>query len=223
MSRCDLATSTHLRSGGSVRHALVAAICLVMITVAQAPAQRLIVEDRTPPAGVFATFGVGVIDVEEGTGLDVPFGITAISPAHRVMATINLFDFGLLQGADSNPRYQRFYDTRFGQELCVDTTTSPAQLVPFGRCAGDTNVLRSLTMDIDVLPVETVIVGSKPGSLHAGMGWRLDDPSTVYGTIGMFFPSHSGKAAGVRLSMGRRYIFLGFSWGINVRRAMALF
>ena len=31
------------------------------------------------------------------------------------------------------------------------------------------------------------------------------------------------KAAAMRLSMGKRYIFLGFSWGVDVRRALALF
>ena len=96
-------------------------------------------------------------------------------------------------------------------------------LVSFNRCAGSTNLLRSLSVDLNVLPVETVIVGNKPGSLHAGLGWRLNDPSTLYGTIGMFFPSHTGKAAAVRLSMGRRYIFLGFSWGVDVRRALTFF
>lgn len=184
-------------------------------------AQRLIIEDERPPAGVFGTVGVGVIDVDQGTGLDVPFALTAVSPAHRIMASLHVLDVGLLQGdTNGDLRYQRFYDSRLG-EICVDTVTGG--LTAYSRCAGDTNFLRSLAVDLNVLPVETVIVGSKPGTLHAGLGWRLDDPRTLYGTIGMFFPSRTGTAAGVRLSMGRRYIALVFSWGWDVRRALSLF
>ena len=195
--------------------------CLLLAAATQVSAQRLIVEDETPPGGVFAMFGLGVIDVAEGTGLDIPMGITAISPTHRVMIGVKILDLGLLQGSSGDQRYRRFYDTRFGREVCVDTATN--QYASFSRCAGSTNLLRSLSMDVNVLPVETVIVGNKPGSLHAGLGWRLNDPKTVFGTIGMFFPSRTGKAAAMRLSMGRRYIFLGFSWGVDVRRALALF
>jgi hypothetical protein len=196
-------------------------LCLLLGMASQVTGQRLIVEDQTPPAGVFAMFGVGVIDIDEGTGLDIPLGITAVSPGHRILATVTLFDLGLLQGSSGDQRYRRLYDRRFGQEVCVDTATG--QYTSFNRCAGSTNLLRSLSVDLNVLPVETVIVGNKSGSLHAGLGWRLNDPSTMYGTIGMFFPSHTGKAAAVRLSMGRRYIFLGFSWGVDVRRALTLF
>ena len=195
--------------------------CLLLGTASQVLGQRLIIEDQTPPAGVFAMFGVGVIDIDEGTGLDIPIGITAVSPGHRVLATVTIFDLGLLQGSSGDQRYRRFYDQRFGQDVCVDTVTG--DLVSFNRCAGSTNLLRSLSVDLNVLPVETVIVGNKPGSLHAGLGWRLNDPSTLYGTIGVFFPSHTGKAAAVRLSMRRRYIFLGFSWGVDVRRALTFF
>ena len=73
------------------------------------------------------------------------------------------------EGSNEDLRYQRFFDSRLG-ELCVDTTTGG--LVSYRRCAGETNVLRSLSLDFSVLPLETVIVGNKPGSLHAGMGWR---------------------------------------------------
>lgn len=198
------------------------ALCLqVLLSGVPVQAQRLIVEDTTPPSGVFATVGVGVIDINKGTGLDIPFGVTAISPTKRILATVTFLDLGLLQGTDDNLRYQRLIDSRSGQQFCVDTTTG--NLASFGRCSGDTNVLSSLSADINVLPVETVIVGNKPGSLHAGLGWRARDPNTVYGTIGMFFPSDSGRSAGVRLSMGRRFIFLGFSWGVDVRRAANIF
>ena len=198
---------------------LLVSLVFLLSAPQQATAQRLIIEDQRPPAGVFATFGVGVIDIEDGTGLDIPFGITAISPAHRIMATFNFFDLGLLQGSDGETRYQ-FFNTSFGR-VCVDRATG--QYESYNRCAGETNLLRSLSVDLNLLPVETVIVGSKPGSLHMGIGWRFQEPDTVYGTIGMFFPSNNGKAAGLRLSMGRRYIFLGFSWGYDIRRAMSLF
>ena len=200
---------------------MLVSLVFLLFAPQQATAQRLIIEDQRPPAGVFATFGVGVIDIEDGTGLDIPFGITAISPAHRIMATFNFFDLGLLQGSDGDTRYRRIFDRRSRQELCIDTSTN--QLVSYNRCSGETSLLRSLSVDLNLLPVETVIVGSKPGSLHTGIGWRFQEPETVYGTIGMFFPSNNGKAVGLRLSMGRRYIFLGFSWGYDVRRAMSLF
>jgi len=200
---------------------VVVGVVMLFGTATRSPGQRLIIEDEMPPGGVFATVGLGVIDVEEGTGLGIPLGFTAISPRHRILATVNLFDLGLLQGSSQDQRYRRYFDTRFGQQLCVDTATN--QLASFSRCAGDTNLLASLSADLNFLPVQTVIVGSKPGSLHVGLGWRMDDPRTAYGTLGMFFPSHSGRSASVRLSMGRRYIFLGFSWGMNVRRALTLF
>lgn len=208
------------RSGLESPGGLLVYFCLLLAAVTQVSAQRLIVEDETPPGGVFAMFGLGVIDVAEGTGLDIPMGITAISPTHRVMIGVKILDLGLLQGS-SDQRYLRLYHTRFRQEICYARATG--QPVPFNRCAGSTNVLRSLSMDVNVLPVETVIVGNKPGSLHAGLGWRLNDPKTVFGTIGMFFPSRTGKVVAMRLSMGKRYIFLGFSWGVDVRRALALF
>jgi hypothetical protein len=208
------------RSPGPLWYPLVFGLVALLGTATPTLAQRLIIEDDTPPGGVFATVGVGVIDVEEGTGLGLPLGITAISPTRRFLATINVLDLGLLQGSSQDQRYRQYFDTRFGQQLCVDTATN--QLAPFGRCAGDTNLLRSLSADINFLPVQTVIVGSKPGSLHVGIGGRMDDPRTVYGTLGMFFPSHTGRSAAVRLSMGRRYIFLGFSWGMDLRRALTL-
>jgi len=198
-----------------------AILLLLLAAVNDSFAQRLIIEDQTPPGGVFATVGMGVIDVEEGTGLGLPLGFTAIAPTHRIMATINVLDLGLLQGSDRDPRYFQYFDTTFGQQLCVDTATN--RLAPYDRCAGDTNLLRSLSADINFLPVTPVIVGSKPGSLHVGMGWRISDPRTAYGTFGMFFPSHAGRSSSVRLSLGKRYISLGFSWGMDLRRALTLF
>lgn len=200
---------------------LLAALAVSVSMSGPVSGQRLIVENVQPPAGVFATIGLGVIDVEQGTGLGVPIGVTAVSPAHHVLATFSFLDLGLLQGSGRDQRYRRFFDTTFGQEFCVDTFTG--QLVSFGRCAGETNLLRSWSADISILPVESVIVGSKPGVLHMGLGWRMQNPRTVYGTIGMFFPSHTGTSASMRLSMGRRYIALAFSWGINYRRTRNLF
>lgn len=196
-------------------------VALAHTLATPAAAQRLILEEPKPAAGVFATVGIGVIDVEEGTGLGVPFGLAAISPRHRVMARVTLVDIGLLQGKVTDFRYRRYYDAQFGQEVCYDTTTG--RLAPFSRCAGDTDILRSFGGELSFLPVETLYVGNKPGSLHAGIGLRATDPRTLYGTIGMFFPAHTGRAAGVHLAMGRDYIFLGFAWGIDVRRAGGLF
>jgi hypothetical protein len=193
---------------------------LLLLAVPRLEAQRLILEDEPPPAGVYVTAGLGVIDLEPGTGLDIPLGLTAISPRHRVMATVTFLDFALLQSETEQVRYQRFFDSRLG-EICIDT--SSGQLAPYSRCAGETNALRSFSIDLNVLPVETLIVADKAGSLHAGLGWRADDPRTAYGTIGMFFPAHSGRAVGVRLAMGREFIFLGFAWGLHVQRVLSRF
>lgn len=196
---------------------------LLAVVLAAGPlaAQRLVLETEAPPAGVYATAGLGVIDVEPGTGLDLALGLTAIDPRRHVMATVTAFDFGLLQGRSGDLRYQRFYDPQFGQDICVDTATD--RLAPFTRCAGDTDVLRSLTFDVSFLPVSTLFVGDKAGSLHTGLGWRARTPKTAYATIGMFFPSHTGRGAGARLCMGRDYIYLGFAWGLSVRRVLDFF
>lgn len=178
--------------------------------------------DPEPPrGGLFATVGLGVIDIEKGTGLDLPIGFTAISPRWHAMATLTAFDLALLQGDDRDPRYAQLTNVRTGLSACVDTQSG--RVVPFSLCSGSTDALRSLAVDVNLLPVEMVYVGDKAGSLHAGIGLRVYRPRTVYGTIGMFFPTPSGRAGGVRLTMGRNFIFLGFSWGLDLRRVLDYF
>jgi len=200
----------------SSRRVLAMGAVLLLCSLGPAAAQHLILEEEPPPSGVFATLGMGVVDVEAGTGFGLPLSITAVSPPKRVMASFTFYELGLLQGASGDVRYQRFYDSRFGQDVCVDTATN--QVVSCAFCAADTDVLQSMALDLSILPVDKLFVGNKAGVLHAGLGLRLADPRTLYGTLGMFFPSRSGRAVAARLSMGREYIFIGFYWGIAVRR-----
>ena len=162
---------------------------------------------------MFLTAGLGVVDLEPGTGLDIPIGLTALAPRHHVMATVTVADFALLQSKEI--RYRLRYYRGFG-DVCLDTVTG--QLAPYNLCRGKTNALRSFSVDLNLLPVEMIFVADRPGVLHLGPGWRGQDPRTVYGTIGMFFPSPSGNAIGARLAMGREFIFLGFTWGRDLRR-----
>ena len=175
------------------------------------------VETPPLPAGLFLTAGLGVVDLEPGTGLDIPIGLTAIAPRHHVMATFTVADFALLQSREI--RYRLRYYRGFG-DLCVDTVSG--QLAPYNLCRGKTNALRSFSVDLNLLPVEMLYVADRPGVLHLGPGWRGQDPRTVYGTIGMFFPAQSGNAIGARLAMGREFIFLGFTWGRDLRRLPGL-
>ncbi len=70
------------------------------------------VETPPLPAGLFLTAGLGVVDIEPGTGLDIPLGLTAISPRHHVMATLTFADFALLQSQQI--RYRLRYYRGFG-------------------------------------------------------------------------------------------------------------
>ena len=128
------------------------------------------------------------------------------------MATVTVVDFALLQSKEIRYRL-RYYR---GYDICLDTVTGG--LVPHNLCRGKTNALRSFSVDLNLLPVPMLFVANRPGVLHLGPGWRGQDPRTVYGTIGMFFPSQSGNAVGARLAMGREFIYLGFTWGRDLRR-----
>ena len=189
---------------------------LLLLGPTAADAEPLSVENPSLPAGLFLTAGLGVVDLEPGTGLDIPLGLTALAPRHHVMATVTVADFALLQSKEIRyrPRFYRGYD------VCLDTVTG--DLVPYRLCRGKTNTLRSFSVDLSLLPVEMVYVADRPGVLHLGPGWRGQEPRTLYGTIGMFFPSPTGNAIGARLAMGREFIYIGFTWGRDLRRLPGL-
>ena len=167
--------------------------------------------------GLYATFGVGVVDVDAGSGVDVPLGFTLFASRIRAMLTVSALDLGLLQRKEEgNSRYLRIFDTRTRTDFCVDS--SNGQITSYNRCSGDTDVLRSMSVDLNFLPVTELYVADRLGAVHVGLGARAFKPRTLYGTLGMFFPSESGRAIGAQLSMGREYIFLGMKWGLDIRR-----
>lgn len=166
--------------------------------------------------GLYATFGVGVVDVEAGSGVDVPLGFTLFASRLRSMVTLAVLDLGLLQRKDETSRYLRLFDTSTGGDFCVDSSTG--RIVSYDRCSGDTDLLRSMTIDFNLLPVTELYVADRLGVVHIGIGARALKPRTFYGTLGMFFPSETGRAVGAQLSMGREYIFFGMKWGIDVRQ-----
>ncbi len=177
---------------------------------------RILEEEEILHDGLYATLGLGVVDVEAGSGVDIPFGFTLFTSRLRTMLSVSVFDLGLLQRKDENSRFLRIYDTSTGGDFCVDSSTG--RIVSYGRCSGETDVLRSMTIDLSFLPVTELYVADRLGAVHVGLGARAAKPRTLYGTLGMFFPSETGRAVAAQLSMGREYIFFGMKWGIDVRR-----
>lgn len=177
---------------------------------------RILEDEDVLQDGLYATFGLGVVDVEAGSGVDMPFGFTLFASRLRTMLTVGVLDLGLLQRKDEASRFLRIYDPTTGGDFCVDS--SSGRIVNYGRCSGDTDVLRSMTIDLNFLPVTELYVADRLGAVHVGLGVRATKPRTLYGTLGMFFPSQTGRAVAAQLSMGREYIFFGMKWGIDVRR-----
>jgi hypothetical protein len=171
--------------------------------------------------GIYATFGVGVIDVEPGSGVNLPLGFTLLASRMRTLLTVSVLDMGLLQRKSNTlSQYRRIFDVQTGGDFCFDSETQ--QFTNYNKCSGDTDVLRSMTVDVNFLPVTELYVADHLGVIHVGLGVRALKPRTVYGTLGMFFPSASGKAIGAQLSMGRQYIYFGMKWGLDVRRIAKL-
>ncbi len=171
--------------------------------------------------GLYATFGLGVIDIEPGSGVDLPLGFTLLASRLRTLLTVSVLDMGLLQRKNETAsRYVRIFDPQTGADFCVDQSTG--RITSYNKCSGDTDFLRSMTVDVNFLPVTELYVADHLGVLHVGLGVRALKPRTVYGTLGMFFPSASGRAVGAQLSMGRQYIYFGMKWGLDIRRIVSL-
>lgn len=166
---------------------------------------------------LYVVAGVGILNLEQGTGLGVPVGLTLLSTKLRILASVMPLDFGML-GQD-DPRYIQFVDSYTGLAACYDRDTDA--YVPYYRCSPGTDFRRSGSAELSFIPIETVYFSGKAARLHTGLGMRLKDPKTLYGTLGLFFDSPSGSSAGgVRLAMGRNFIFLGITWGMDVRRLL---
>jgi len=167
-------------------------------------------------SGVYATVGMGVLSVGNETGMGVPLGMTWLSTRYHFLVTIAPLDLGLLEGEDADSRYSRALV--YGRQACVDRQTGLT--VPYYQCSGGTDVRRSASAEVNVLPVETLLVAGKPAKVHLGLGFRWRGPRTAYGTVGMFATTRSGTSVGARVAMGRDYVFLGVGWGVNLRRIL---
>ena len=164
-------------------------------------------------SGLYAAFGLGFVDVEKGTGIGIPLGFTAYTESLRLLATANLLDVGIFQGTRADREYFRILDS-FGRSICVDGS---GRRVSDLRCSGDADAITSFGADLSFVPVETVFFGGQPSKLFLGAGVRWKNPKTVYATGGLYFIADQ-RATGVKLSMGKDYVFLGVTWGLNLNR-----
>jgi len=165
------------------------------------------------PNRFYGSVGLGFINLERGTGVDIPLGFTAVLNRYRLIGTVNVLDIGLMEGDDRDPRYQR---PVFGSSMCFDTQTK--YQVPDYRCSGGTDALGSAGGDLSYIFFDNVWISDQPGKLFAGAGYRVSHPRTVYGTFGIYFDARSRHAGGVKLAIGQAYVNLGIVWGFDLRR-----
>ena len=166
-------------------------------------------------SGLYATAGVGVVNLESGTGVGVPLGLAVLSTRFRIIGSVTLVDLDFLNDSDPNSRYQRRIDS-FGRQVCVDLDLR--LVVSEFRCSGGLDLVSSYQADLGIMPAEFLLVAGKPARLYIGLGYRGAKPRTPYGFIGMFFDTPSGRSAGVKLAMGSQYISLGVFWGVEITR-----
>lgn len=174
----------------------------------------------TRPLGrVYATIGLGFVNLEErGLGIDVPVGFHVVLARYRLVAAVQALDLALLQQRDEvGARFVRAFNS-YGEPFCYDTQTG--YLVSSFRCGGDTKALFSLGADLSFTPVETSFFGGKPGKLALGLGYRGLKPRTVYGTLGLLFNEANGAGGGIRVALGRRYVYLGAHWAFLPKRLL---
>jgi hypothetical protein len=175
-------------------------------------------QDQPASTRLYAAFGLGLVNLDqEGLGVDVPLGFDLIIPRYRLVAAVQALDLALLQQQDrTDARYVRTF--AYGQPACFDTYTG--YLVSSFRCEGDTKVLLSLGADLSFTPVETSFFGGKPGKLAVGVGYRGFNPRTVYGTLGLLFNAANGAGGGIRIALGRRYVYVGAHWVLLPKRLL---
>lgn len=175
-------------------------------------------QERPPSTRLYAAFGLGFVNLDQrGLGVDLPLGFQLIVPRYRLVAAVQALDLALLQQQDqSSARFVRTF--AYGEPVCLDTQTG--YLVSSFRCGGETKALFSLGADLSFTPVETSFFGGKPGKLAVGVGYRGWNPRTVYGTLGMLFNGPNGSGTGIRVALGRRYLYVGAHWVLLPKRLL---
>ncbi|MSR84739.1 MAG: hypothetical protein EXS58_17795 [Candidatus Latescibacteria bacterium] len=175
-------------------------------------------QEKPASTRLYAAFGLGVVNLDQkGVGVDVPLGFQLIIPRYRLVAAVQALDLALLQQQDRTDA--RFVRTFFAYgPACLDTLTG--YLVSSFRCGGDTKVLFSLGADLSFIPVETSFFGGKPGKLALGVGYRGLNPRTVYGTLGLLFNGPNGSGTGIRVALGRRFVYVGANWVLPPKRLL---
>lgn len=158
--------------------------------------------------------GLGVADLDRGTGVGLPLRLTIIEPRLKTMIGVSPLDLTFVQGSQ-DPRYARLQN-QFGP-VCFDTQLQ--RYVSNLECSS-TDVIRSLSAEAAIVPLDPVYFAGKEGMLFSGIGFRFERPETAYGMIGLFFPTPSGRAGEFRLSIGGDFIFIGVSWGYNLTRLL---
>lgn len=192
---------------------LASLLCLLLI-----PAGELGSQINEPTAGrqpnrFYGSMGLGIVNLDQGVGVGIPLGITAILNRYRLIGTLNVLDIGLLEGNDRDPRYVRPY---YRSTLCVDSLTG-WQVMDY-HCSGGTDAVRSAGMDLSYIIFDEVWISDRPGKLFAGLGGRSANPRTLYGTVGIYFESRSRNAGGAKLAIGRDYVNMGIVWGVDLQR-----
>jgi len=158
--------------------------------------------------------GLGVADIDRGTGVGVPLRLTIVEPRLKAMIGLSPLDLTFVQGSQ-DPRYARLQD-QFGP-VCYDTQFHRS--VSNLECSS-TDVVRSLSAEAAVVPFDQVYFAGKEGMLFTGLGYRFEKPETTYAMVGLFFPTPSGRSGELRLSIGGDFIFIGVSWGYNLTRLL---
>ena len=103
--------------------------------------------------------GVGVVNIDKGTGVGVPLGLTVLATRFRVIGSVTLVDLDFLNESDPNSRYQRRIDN-FGRQVCVDLDFG--LVVSEFRCSGGLNLVRSYQADLGIMPAEFLFVPCTP-------------------------------------------------------------
>ena len=164
--------------------------------------------------GYYAAIGVGFVNLDHrGAGVRVPLGLRAVFDRLRLIGAANVLDLSFHEGDDYDPHYFRPIPTR---SICVDNRTG--YQVSNYRCSGGTDWIRSLSADLAYIVADEVWIAGRPGKLFAGLGYRLANPATAYGTLGLFFDAPGRTVGSFKVLVGKGYLTLGLLWGFDLRR-----
>ena len=164
--------------------------------------------------GYYATVGVGFINIDRrGVGARMPLGVKYASARWRLIASVHAPDLAFLEGDNRDPRYFRPFAN---STLCVDGRTGFR--VASYRCSGGTDLIGAASADLAYVVADEVWIGPQPGRFFAGLGYRHRNPSTLYGTLGLFFDQPGRTAGGFKLMVGEGFVAMGLSWAFDLRR-----